>query len=405
MLLLKMAFRNIFRQKRRSFFTSLSMIGGFTLAAIFIGWGDGTYNDIIDTFTRTRLGHIQIHEKTYLDRPSLYKTIDDPKRLAAILEQTEGVQAWSPRLYSSGLASVSQKSAGVRIIGIDPRRESEAMAFADKIIRGRALLDTPSMEAVVGKGLAQILAADIGEEIVILSQAADGSIANDLYTIVGIAQTGDDAPDRISLYLHLRDAQDLLVLGDRIHEIAVIAEKLGRVAAVNKRIAAAVQASELTVEPWQVFARSFYEAMQADKAGSYVMLIVIVFIVAVGVLNTVLMSVLERQREYGIMKAVGTKPRQILLLVLMEVVLLAVMCSLIGAGLGFGANTLLSKYGIDIGEGFSYGGMKFHTMRAEINTRSFVIPAVTILFSAALISLFPGLKAARTEPARTMRMH
>ncbi|MFQ6037270.1 MAG: ABC transporter permease, partial [Candidatus Aminicenantales bacterium] len=162
---------------------------------------------------------------------------------------------------------------------------------------------------------------------------------------------------------------------------------------------------ELSVEPWQVFAKSFYEAMKADKAGNYVMLVIIVFIVGVGVLNTVLMSVLERQREYGVMKAVGTKPGQIVKLVLLEVAVLALICIIIGAGFGLGANALLSTYGIRIGEGFTYGGMKFDVMKAEINLRSFVIPAVTVFACAVAVSFIPALRAARTEPARTMRMH
>ena len=100
MIILKMAFRNILRQKRRTILTAMSMIGGFVLAAISIGWSDGSYNDIIDTFTRNRLGHIQIHEKTYLDRPSIYKTIDDTASIGQTLDNTKGVQSWAPRLYS-----------------------------------------------------------------------------------------------------------------------------------------------------------------------------------------------------------------------------------------------------------------------------------------------------------------
>jgi len=102
MLILKMAWRNIFRQRRRTVLTAMSMIGGFVLAAISIGWSDGSYNDIIDTFTRNRLGHIQIHEKTYLDRPSLYKTIDEIPNMGRILDKTKEVESWTLRLYSAG---------------------------------------------------------------------------------------------------------------------------------------------------------------------------------------------------------------------------------------------------------------------------------------------------------------
>lgn len=405
MLILKMAFRNIFRQKRRTILTGLSMMGGFSLAVIFIGWEDGTYNNIIDEFTRNRLGHIQIHEKTYLDRPSLYKTIDEASNITKKLENAKDIESWTPRLYSAGLASVGEKSAGVQIIGIDPEKETQTTQFKNKISEGRNFSASPSHEAVIGQGLAEILKAKVKDEIVIISQAADGSIANDLYTIVGISSSGDDISDRMSFYLHLREAQELLVLEGRIHEIAITVRKLNQVIKTNNNIAEKINSPELSIEPWQVFAKSFYEAMQADKAGTYVVLIVIVFIVAVGVLNTVLMSVLERRREYGILKAVGTKPSQIIKLVLLEVTILSIICIIIGTGIGYGVNTFLSKHGIKFGEGLTYGGMKFETMKAEINLRSFIIPAVTVLLCAALISLFPAVKAAKTEPAKTMRIH
>jgi len=405
MLILKMAFRNIFRQKRRTILTGLSMLAGFFLAVVFIGWSDGSYNHIINTFTSNQLGHIQIHEKTYLDQPSIYKTIDNLSRVSQILDRIDKVQSWAPRLFSAGLVSVGEKSAGARIIGIDPQRENATTRFDKKIIEGHSLSEAPSHEAVIGKGLAEILNAQLNDDIIIISQAADGSIANDLYTITGISSSGNDMSDRMSFYLHLKDAQELLVLDGRIHEIAITVDKLSHVSPVTERIASQLDNPEMVVESWQVFAKSFYQAMQADKQGMWIMLVIIVVIVAVGVLNTVLMSVLERRREYGLLKAVGTKPREIIKLVLLEVAILAIFSILLGAILGYGANSFLSGHGIKFGEGFTYGGMTMDTMYSEVNTRSFIIPAVTVLLCSTLVSLYPSFKAAKTEPAKTMRMH
>jgi putative ABC transport system permease protein len=405
MLILKMAFRNIFRQKRRTVLTGLSMVAGFFLAVIFIGWSDGAYNNIIETFTRNRLGHIQIHEKTYLKRPSLYKTIDSLSRIEETLLQINEVQSWAPRLFSSGLVSLGDKSAGVQIIGIDPEKETSTTHFDKKVIEGHSFSSSPSHEAIVGKGLAAILNAKINDKIVIISQAADGSIANDLYSVIGITSSGNDVDDRISFYLNLKDAQELLVLNGRIHEIALTVDRLSHVSETAKLIQTNLDDPELEVEPWQVFAKSFYQAMQADKQGMWIMLVIIIVIVAVGVLNTVLMSVLERRREYGLLKAVGTKPREIIKLVLLEVTILAVFSLLLGTILGLGANSFLSSHGIKFGEGFTYGGMTFDTMYSEINIRSFIIPAVTVLLCSTLVSLYPSFKAAKTEPAKTMRMH
>jgi putative ABC transport system permease protein len=405
MIVLKMAFRNIFRQKRRTIFTGLSVVGGFTLAVIFIGWADGSYNNIIDQFTRTRLGHIQIHEKTYLDRPTLYKTIPDVQKVGAVLDRTKGVESWTPRVFSAGLAGVRDRSAGVQIIGIDPQREARTTRFDRKIVEGRAFLASDAREAILGRGLADLLQAKPGDGIVLLSQGADGSIAEDQFTLVGVSSNGDDLTDRTAFYLPLATAQDYLVLGAKVHEIAAVVSSLSRVETTCRAIALGLGDANLSVAPWQVFAKSFYDAMKADKAGMWVTLLVIVIIVAVGVLNTVLMSVLERRREYGLLKALGTKPRRIVRLVLLEVVVLSVFSMLIGSVLGLGANMILSRHGIKFSSGLTYGGMVFDTMKSEINLRSFVIPAFTVIISAVLVSLFPALKASRTEPARTMRMH
>ena len=405
MIVLKMAVRNIFRQKRRTIFTGLSVVGGFALAVIFIGWADGSYDNIIDQFTRTRLGHIQIHEKTYLDRPTLYKTISDVPKVGAVLERTKGVESWTPRVFSAGLAGVADKSAGVRIIGIDPERENRTTRFERTIVEGRAFRSSEAREAILGRGLADILQAKLGDEVVLLSQGADGSIAEDKFALVGVASSGDALTDRTAYYLPLATAQDYLVLDGRVHEIAIVVTRLNRVEAISRAITLELRDPTLSVDPWQVFAKSFYDAMKADKAGMWVMLLVIVVIVAVGVLNTVLMSVLERRREYGLLKALGTKPRRIVRLVLLEVVILSAFSMIIGAGLGLGANMILSQHGIKFSSGLTYGGMVFDTMKSEINLRSFVIPAVTVMISAVLVGFFPALKASRTEPARTMRMH
>lgn len=405
MMILKIAFRNVFRQKRRTILTALSMFGGFVLAAFFIGWADGTYNNIIDTFTRFNLGHVQVHEKTYLDRPSIYKTINNLPEIANTLQKTKKITSWTPRIFSAGLVSVKDKSAGTRIIGIDPEKETRTTKFNEKIVKGRMLAGTANHEVLLGKGLAKILKAELEDEIVVLSQGADGSIANDMYKIVGIVDSGDEISDRASFYLHMEDAQELLVLEGRVHEIAITVNHLRDVAKVTGILQESVNDPRLVVEPWQVFAHSFYVAMKADKEGMWIMLVVIVLVVAVGVLNTVLMSVLERRREYGVLKAVGTKPGQIVKMVLAEVNILAVVCIILGAAVGLLLNYLLSIHGISLPEPISYGGMKFQHMQAEINARSFYIPTITVLLVATLVSLFPAIKAAKTEPARSMRIH
>ncbi len=211
--------------------------------------------------------------------------------------------------------------------------------------------------------------------------------------------------DQTALYLHLEDARELLVLHNQIHEIIVIGDDLDDVDELTGLIEEALNNPELSVAPWQEFAKSFYEAMQADKQGNWILLFIIMLIAAIGVLNTVLMTVLERRREYGVLRALGTQPGQIIRLLLSEVAIMTVISILIGTVMGLIIN---SFFYLELPESLgslTYGGVEFKTMYSEINARSFYIPAITIFFSALFVSIFPALKAARIAPAKAMRMH
>lgn len=404
MMTFKMAYRNVLRQKRRTLLTVITMLGGFTLASISIAWSDGAYNFVIDLFTRTQLGHIQMHGQGYLDKPTLYNTITDYEALGGKINSYEGVVSWTPRLFAAGLASVGHKSTAVQIKGIDPVREIETTRIDKKITEGRMFDESDRLEAILGKGLAATLKADVGSELVIVSQGADGSIANDLYDVIGILESGNPLSDQTALYLRLDDAQELMVLYGQVHEIAVVIDDLDDVEEVVAGLTNTITRPELTVEPWQVFARSFYDAMQADREGMWIMLFIIVLIVSVGVLNTVLMTVLERTREYGVLRAIGVRPLQIIRMVVYEVTVMASGSILVGFILSLGINYWLSVQGISFGT-FTYGGVEFSEMYSEINGRSYIIPAITVFLSAVLISLFPAVKAARTMPAKAMRSH
>jgi putative ABC transport system permease protein len=378
------------------------MFGGFTLCSFSIAWMDGTYNSVIEMFTRNQLGHIQIHHQEYLDRPSLYRNIPDYKKVGAEVAATGHVEGWAPRLYSAGLASVGDKTAGVRIIGVDPVRETEVTRL-DRKIEGPGFGSTELPSTLLGKGLAKRLHAEIGDSLVIVSQAADGSIANDLYPVTGIVDSGDEMADQMSLYLDLTVAQELLVLEGRVHEIAIVSDDFHHLYKQSDAIAAAIDDPSLDVEPWQEFARAFYDAMKADQQGNWISLVIITLLVSIGVLNTVLMNVLERTREYGLMRAVGTSPATVFGLVITEVVILAIFSVVVATMVSLAVNAWLSTTGIPMPVSIEYGGMTFHTMTTEVNTRSYTIPLLSVLVSAVLISVFPAIKASRTRPAVAMR--
>jgi len=401
----KIAFRNIFRQKRRTILTMLTMFGGFVLSALSIGYADGSYSYIIDLFTHNRLGQIQVHEGNYLDRPSLYKTIEDYQSVGDTVASVQRVESWAPRLFSAGLASLGDQTAGVQVIGIDPDQENAATNFSKKVIKGHYLSQKPNHEVMLGKGLAKLLNADVGDTTVILSQAADGSIANDLYKVVGITDRGDQMENRTAYYLNLQDAQELFVLPDQVHEIIVMADNIHHLDRLAHTIASTLQNKSLEVKPWMEFAKTFYQTMQADIQGMWIMLFVIILIVAIGVLNTVLMSILERTREYGVLRAMGTRPFEIFRMVIYEVTIMAVISILIATIVSIGINYYFGINGIALPSAIDWGGMQVSHLYTEASPRSIYIPAITVIITSLIVSSFPAIKAARIAPAQAMRMH
>lgn len=403
-MILKLALRNIFRQKRRTVFTVLTMVGGFTLASLSIGIADGSYNHLIDIFTRTQTGHIQIHKGDYLDKPSLYKTIDGYRKVGDKIETVKGVESWAPQIFAPGLASLNDKSSAVQMVGIDPQRESATTSFDKKVKQGKLFPAQPGHWAVIGKGLAQTLKAGIDSQVVIVSQAADGSIANDIYTVCGIIESGDEMSDRMFMYLHLADAQELMVLNGRVHQISINVSNIKKVPALTRRLSQELSGMSLDVEPWQVVAKTFYRSMQADKQGNVVFHFIIMLIVAIGVLNTVLMAVLERTREYGVLKALGTRPGQIFRMVLLEVLAMTIISLVIGCMTGLLVNYVFSVFGFKIPP-TEVGGIVMDTMKSEINAPSIYVPTLLVFFSALLVSIFPARMASKIQPARAMRLH
>ena len=405
MIIARIALRNVLRQKQRSALTALMMAGGFVLCSISLGTSLGTYSRLIDTFTRNFTGHIQIHKKGYLEGPSLYNTLSDGEAIGARIAALPAVQAWTPRVYSPVLVFLGQKTAGGRLVGVHPGREGRTSRLKEKVRRGRFVAAEPTREVVIGEGLAGILQAEIGDRIALIAQGADGSFANDLFEVVGLVGEGVGADARTGCYVHIRAAQDFLALDRRLHEIAVVLEDQAQAQATAPRLAAALDDETLEVAPWQVVERGFYQAMQADVKGMWVSILIIMLIVAVGVLNTVLMAILERTRELGVLRALGTRPLQIFQLVLLEAASLAVLSIAAGAVLSLACNFLISLYGIPMPAPVDYGGMQFSRIWSSISPGTIWIPAAVTLGAALGVSVFPALRAARIAPVEALSRH
>lgn len=401
-LILRMALRNVFRNRRRSLLTGLMMAGGYALFALTLGMSEGTYGSIIDMFTRSRTGHAQVHADGYLEKPSLYKTIKDPAAVGTVLDGLDIVEAWAPRVYAPVLAFAGTKTVGAQVMGLDPVRERRATRIASQLASGSFVPEAPSAGAVISARLASALAIGPGDEFSLIGQGADGSIANDNFTVAGVLSASESAFDGPWCLIHIDKAGEFMALGGRAHEIALVFTDYRDARADAAAVGRALAGRGLDAQPWQVTEKEFHQAMLLDRKSGDITNLIIMAIVAVGVLNTVLMAVLERTREYGLLKAMGTRPSAVFGLIMTEVLFLALMASAAGALAGAGLNHWLSVSGIPIPEPISYGGVKFTHMLTAVTVESFTRPLVTVLAAALIVGIFPALKAARVTPVKAL---
>jgi putative ABC transport system permease protein len=376
-------------------------MGSFVLCSVAIGLVYGTYAKVIDTFTKGHSGHIEIHAKGFLERPSLFKNIKDWDHFEDKILSTKNISSASPRVMSSVLISVGEKTTSGRMIGIESEKELKTTTIFQDLDSGVALSNSLNNDVVIGHALAQVLSVKLGDEIIMMTQAADGSMSNDKFKIIGILNEAKDPFEARNVYLHLKVAQDYLVLGNRIHEYVITLKKYDLATSTTKLLRN--EFPEYEVSPWQEIESEFYKAMKADQTGIWIDLGIMIFIVVIGVLNTVLMTILERTREFGILKAIGTRPTNIFIMVVLETAVLATVSIFIGIFIALFLNYFLSMHGIPYPRPINIGGMALHYLYSEISFFNIWVPALVVSLSSVGISIIPAIRAAQIIPVKAIR--
>ena len=367
---------------------------------------EGSWSNVVDIFTLDHTGHIQVHKDDYAKRPKIHKTIENPAVVETTLKNHEDVTGWAPRVYSSALAYGGNKTSIAQIFGIDPELEPTVTRILQKVSAGQYFSAQPNADgyypAMIGRGLANSLRLDVGDEIVLISSGADGSIANDIFIITAIIGNTTSF-DRLGVFLPLTVAQEFLSIGGEVHEFALLARNKHD----NEQLAVELQSlmPSLKVSPWQQIEATFYRTMQSDKQGNYFTMALIVFIVFIGVLNTVLMSVLERTKEFGVLKSIGCRPSELVKLIFIETVMLASISISVGLALILPVIVWFTEVGIKLDISVDMGGVVFDTMKGDLSAYVVFMPMGFMLLTAALISLPPGLRAARILPRVALGSH
>jgi ABC-type lipoprotein release transport system permease subunit len=399
------AIRNTARNKMRAVVTvgAMGLAGGIMI--LYGSLMDGVMITMIRNVVDMETGDIQIHRKGYRDDMDFYKSVPDAEGLSRKLE-SQGFYA-SPRLFGYGLCAAGSASSGVFLKGIDVEREKMVSKLHDHMLSGSWLKGDDMKGVVIGKKLARALGVAVGDEIVVVSQAGDGSMANDLYVVRGVLKSVSEAMDRSGVIMTVAAFRELMALPEGAHEITLKRRDQAEPLAVAGSRAVAV-ASGLEVKTWRELKPVIARVFDIWDVSMLFMLGITYSAITLVTFNASLMSVFERTPEFGMMKALGFTPGRVLKLVFAETVTLASSACVVALALGLPAAYYSQVYGIDLSHvwpGGSFGGVAFDPVwRSQITFKSTVTPLFFIFVVALLSALYPGVKAALVNPVTAMRL-
>jgi len=417
LLLVKIGWRNLWRNPRGTLLTALALGMGLTLLLVSLGLLDGSHDQMIDNGVRFGTGHVVIQAAGYQDSGSqalllpvqVASEAEAFLRAGAMQHEARGV---SPRLLASGLMSSAVNSDGVRIMGVIPKEERAVSLIPQRIVQGSYLADDQQSGVVIGADLARKLAVKVGAKVVVMTQAVQspameaanaggGEMQSALLRVAGIFRTGIPEIDAHIIQVPLADAQALLGVPDRVTQVAILLNREGNSVMVAEGLRKQFTGVPVEILPWREAMPPLAQLFVLDEAFNYVMNGVVLTMVGLGILNTILMRVLERRYEFGLCSALGLRPKQLAIMIIGESLALTSVSLVFGLLLGLSVQRYFATSGLDLRWFFRSSlptALVFDPIIYAHLSFSRIASSVGIVFvTATLISFYPAYKAARTK--------
>jgi ABC-type lipoprotein release transport system permease subunit len=417
LLLMKIGWRNLWRNPRGTLLTALALGLGLTLLLTSLGLLDGSHEQMVGNGVRFGSGHVVIQAQGYQDTGSLERLLP-----AGVVSTTDGflhsealkpvVRGVSPRLLASGLLSSAANADGVRIMGVIPQAERVVSLIPQRIVEGNYFHDDQTSGVVIGADLARKLAVKIGGKVVLMTQAvpqsdteatdeAGGEMQSTLLRVSGIFRTGIPAIDAHVIQLPLPESQALLGVPDRVTQMAVLLDREGDSLMVARSLRKQLAGVPVEILPWRESMPTMARMFLLDEAFNYVMNGVVLAMVGLGILNTILMRVLERRYEFGLCSALGLRPVQLAVMIIGESLALTAISLVLGLVLGLSIQHYFATAGLDL-RWFFHSSLPttlvFDPIIYSRLSLARIASSVGIVFLMAIfISFYPAFKAARTE--------
>ncbi len=402
-MLLRMAWRNLWRTKRRTIITVLAMSLGVMGIVALHSYQRAAYDEMVAGVTRGMIGHVQVVGPGWREAPDLGTVVADAVVVEARLRAALPAAGTEKRVLGAALAGAGDRSAGVSVTGIEPGNTDGAALLT--IEAGRPLGPAPAREAVVGSGLARELGVAPGDELVLFGQAADGSLANDRFLVVGVGDAGSYDANAVSVFVHIADAQSFFSLEDGAHQIIVrLPGESVDPEGTAGHLREALAGMPVEVWAWGEILPELKKTMEQKMKQQHAVDFIVFLIVALGVLNTTTMSTFERTREFGVMASLGTRRGRILGLVVTETLIQGLLGFTLGMGAAAAILAALSPVDLSgVVQGDVLGARMPDQLILRIHGAAVLSAGVTTLLTMLAGSLLPAWRASRLKPAEAAR--
>jgi ABC-type lipoprotein release transport system permease subunit len=406
-----LAWRNLWRNRRRTLLTLTSIAFGVFLAVLFTALQDRNWADMIDLAARLGGGHVTVQHAEYLDKPTLDRTVRVDASLLALPERDERVARVTTRIVGQTMLATAGKSQGAGFIAFDPASEDlETFSITDAIDEGRSFESADGQGIILGWRLAENLGLRLGKKVVYTMTDKEGEIVNGLARLEGIIRTGTDTADGFMALFPLNAVRRQLGYDpDEVNQVAVFITDSRRSAKVAAAILAGL-GEEATAVAWHESQPGLAAFIALKVGGARFMELLIALLVAAGIFNTLFMSVTERMREFGIMMAIGFTPLDLFLMVMIESLWLGLVGLVAAAVFTAGPNINLARtgrvYSAIIGDtGTEIAGVGLSPiLKVGIFPENAILIAVAALVATMLAGIYPAIRAGRVVPVETIRL-
>jgi len=400
----QLGWRNIWRNPRRTTVILLAIIIG-VWSMIFLGaLMRGMIEDMVENGISTMTGEIQVHHKGYRDDPVIENSMPDPKVVETTLNNILPTGSlWTARVRVNAIASNARHSMAVTLVGIDPVREAKVSFIGEAVNKGRFLKSDDKFGIIVGKALLEKFETKLGHKIILMSQDTNQEIASRSFRIIGVFRTEMESTEKQFAFVTIPAAQQMLKLKDAISEVSIILPEHKDVNKVTVSLREALPPA-YEVQTWRELLPILNAYLEIFNGFSFLWYVVVFVAMGFGIVNTTLMAVFERIREFGLFKALGMKPWWIIKEVLTESFFLLVIGMAIGNILGFLSVFALSENGIDLSSlaaGAEFAGIS-RVIYPAILSRDVVLANLVVFVLGLLVSIYPAVKAAKFTPVEAL---